>query len=139
MKANQCTADDLMQPPHPQTGRAVADSRMSAPRVVHLRRAKGREVVGCTVYIGRAIHQGGWDLPQSPWANPFVVGRAGTRADVIARYEAYVRRRPDLLRRLPELTGQTLGCWCAPEACHGDVLVALWREFVQRPAVAQEE
>jgi hypothetical protein len=24
-----------------------------------------------------------------------------------------------------ELTGKVLGCWCAPKACHGDVLVKL--------------
>jgi len=26
---------------------------------------------------------------------------------------------------LPELRGKVLGCWCAPKACHGDVLVSL--------------
>ena len=30
--------------------------------------------------------------------------------------------RPDLLARLGELRGKALGCWCAPLACHGDVL-----------------
>ena len=24
--------------------------------------------------------------------------------------------------RLPELKDKTLGCWCKPEKCHGDVL-----------------
>jgi hypothetical protein len=28
---------------------------------------------------------------------------------------------------LPTLKGKTLGCWCKPEACHGDVLV----EFIE--------
>jgi hypothetical protein len=26
---------------------------------------------------------------------------------------------------LPELKGKVLGCWCAPSACHGDVLMRL--------------
>jgi len=26
---------------------------------------------------------------------------------------------------LPELRGQDLVCWCAPEACHGDILLEL--------------
>ncbi len=25
----------------------------------------------------------------------------------------------------PELAGKVLGCWCAPHACHGDVLVRM--------------
>ena len=44
-------------------------------------------------------------------------------------YEVHVRRRPDLLAALPELAGKRLGCYCKPEACHGDVLVKLLREL----------
>lgn len=47
------------------------------------------------------------------------------RAAVIAAYEQYLRTRPDLLARLPELRGRALGCWCAPTPCHGDVLARL--------------
>jgi hypothetical protein len=36
--------------------------------------------------------------------------------------------QPDLMARLPELKGKVLGCWCAPEACHGDIL----SEFANR-------
>jgi hypothetical protein len=67
------------------------------------------------VYIGRP----------SKWGNPFVIGRAGTRDDVIARYEAWLLEQPELVDALPELAGKTLGCWCAPRACHGDVLARL--------------
>lgn len=58
----------------------------------------------------------------SKWGNPFVVGKDGTRDEVIAKYEAWLDDRPDLLAALPELKGKVLGCWCAPRACHGDVL-----------------
>ena len=34
----------------------------------------------------------------------------------------------DLMKALPELQGKTLGCWCKPKACHGDVLVRLIEE-----------
>ena len=27
---------------------------------------------------------------------------------------------------LHELEGKTLGCWCKPEKCHGDILIKLW-------------
>ncbi len=32
---------------------------------------------------------------------------------------------PALREKLPELKGKILGCWCAPEACHGDILAEL--------------
>ena len=32
------------------------------------------------------------------------------------------------MNRLAELDGKTLGCWCAPNPCHGDVLVRLCEE-----------
>lgn len=67
------------------------------------------------VYIGRP----------SRWGNPFSIGRDGTRAEVIAKYEAWIVTQPELLAALPDLAGKTLGCWCSPLACHGDVLARL--------------
>jgi hypothetical protein len=62
----------------------------------------------------------------TPWGNQFVLGRDGDRATVIARYrDDYLPSRPDLLARLGELRGRALGCWCAPEPCHADVLATL--------------
>lgn len=59
---------------------------------------------------------------RSKWGNPFRIGPDGTRAEVIEKYEAWLQTQPDLLAALPELQGKRLGCWCAPEPCHGDVL-----------------
>lgn len=65
------------------------------------------------VYVGRP----------SVWGNPFVIGRDGDRAQVIEQYRAWLRARPELVDRARrELQGKRLGCWCAPAACHGDVL-----------------
>lgn len=64
------------------------------------------------VYIGRP----------SKWGNPFTIGRDGTRAEVIEKYRGYISHRKDLLSQLGELKGKRLGCFCAPLACHGDVL-----------------
>lgn len=61
----------------------------------------------------------------SIWGNPFKVGRDGSRAEVIARYEEWIRTQPALLARLPELRGRTLACWCWPLPCHADVLARL--------------
>lgn len=68
------------------------------------------------VYIGRP----------SKWGNPYTIGKDGSREEVIERYKAYIEGSPRLLedcRR--ELRGKVLGCWCAPKACHGDILVEL--------------
>jgi hypothetical protein len=89
---------------------------MAHPLVVHCKRAR------YDVYIGRP----------SKWGNPFAIGRDGTREQVIARYERWLRSRPELLAPLGELEGKTLGCWCAPRACHGDVLARLAAEHAQR-------
>jgi hypothetical protein len=67
------------------------------------------------VFIGRP----------SRWGNPFVIGRDGSRAVVIARYRDWLCSRPELLADLPALRGKRLGCFCAPEPCHGDVLAEL--------------
>ncbi len=66
------------------------------------------------------------------WGNPYVIGRDGTRADVIALYRANLWRRIRAgeltLTDLAALHGKTLACWCAPKPCHGHVLerAAAW-------------
>lgn len=71
------------------------------------------------VYIGRP----------SKWGNPYVLGEDGTRDDVIRRYEEWLRVTPGLLSAIKrELRGKVLGCWCSPQACHGDVLARLANE-----------
>lgn len=60
---------------------------------------------------------------RSPWGNPFELPADGTRDEVIANYEKhYLPYKPSLLDRLHTLKGKALGCWCAPEPCHGDIL-----------------
>lgn len=86
-------------------------------RVVHCQKAK------YDVYIGRANSSCG--LPESKWHNPFVIGPDGTRKEVIAMYKEYILLMPDLMNSLHELEGKTLGCWCCPQPCHGDVLIEL--------------
>lgn len=75
------------------------------------------------VYIGRP----------SKWGNPFshlpgtlAKHRVASRAEAIAAYERYLLTRPDLIAAAKiELRGKTLGCWCHPRACHGDVLARI--------------
>ncbi len=52
----------------------------------------------------------------------------GTREECIENFRRDTKANPGLMASLGELTGQVLGCWCHPDACHGDVLVELWQE-----------
>ena len=92
--------------------------------VVRIRRKSGKVVQDCDVYIGRACYRGGWKLPQSIWHNPFSVNKFG-REKSIELYRQYILETPGLMSQLHTLQGKTLGCWCKPLACHGDVLVEL--------------
>lgn len=97
-------------------------------RVVCLKRKRDRIVQDCDVYIGRACYQGGWRLPKSKWHNPFTVKEAGSAAEAVRKYEAWLKTQDDLLSDLHELRGKTLGCWCkkrGTEPCHGDVLARM--------------
>ncbi len=81
---------------------------MAHPLVVHKARPHD-------VYIGRP----------SKWGNPFIIGRDGNRDQVIELYREWVATQPQLLAALGELRGKRLGCFCAPQRCHGDVLASL--------------
>ena len=92
------------------------------------------------VYIGRATARAADPRCRKPtlWKNMFVAGRdVTTKEEAIRRYEAMIRLwlRTGTLKpeQLLALDGKVLGCWCKPEACHGDVLVRLIDELkVQR-------
>lgn len=85
------------------------------PRVLNKRDG----TYGRAVYIGRG----------SPWGNPFRIGPDGTRDEVIEKYRVLLTVRPDLVSRAKdELRGRDLLCYCAPQACHGDVLLAVANE-----------
>jgi Domain of unknown function (DUF4326) len=95
--------------PRPSNLVVPAHVDLGAPRTVHCKRERHH------VYIGRP----------SKWGNPFVVGKHGSREQVIERYERSLLADAALMAALPELRGKVLGCWCAPRSCHGDVLVRL--------------
>lgn len=85
-------------------------------KVVHCKRDK------FDVYVGRP----------SKWGNPFTHKdatvaqfRVATRDDAVSAYREWIQNQPQLMNALHELKGKTLGCWCKPAACHGDVLLEL--------------
>jgi hypothetical protein len=70
------------------------------------------------VYIGRGSQLG----------NPFPMDKAGeTREVVIAKYRLWLWRGIKTgrisLDYLRSLNGMRLACFCAPKACHGDIIV----------------
>jgi hypothetical protein len=53
-----------------------------------------------------------------------VIGRHGTRDDVIAKHREWLLAQPALIEAAKrELAGHDLVCFCAPKKCHGDVLL----------------
>lgn len=68
---------------------------------------------------------GDWEIEHAAEQRGFAAYRVGTREEAIAEFRKWVVKQPALMRALPELRGKTLGCWCRPKACHGDVLVEL--------------
>ena len=75
----------------------------------------------CDVYIARSkITDVGY------FGNPFHVGADGTREEVVAKYLEYFIERnktdEEFHRRILDLAGKRLGCFCKPEACHGDII-----------------
>lgn len=78
------------------------------------------------VYVGRG----------SPFGNPYIAfNRDSTFPDVIrvrdpiAEFEKYIAARPALIKRIrAELKGKDLLCYCAPRACHADILLRIANE-----------
>lgn len=79
------------------------------------------------VYIGRG----------SKWGNPFThITSFKTKAEYIVesrtvaieKYREYILNNKELLDSLHELKGKTLGCFCSPRPCHGNILLELIKE-----------
>lgn len=60
------------------------------------------------------------------YGNPFRIGKDGTREEVVAKFERWIRSKPELVAAVKrELRGKDLLCWCTPKPCHGDVLLKI--------------
>lgn len=105
---------------------------MAATRVVNIR------TDAFDVYVGRAGHgQSGL------FGNPFRV--VSTRRSALEMFRSYFAQRvetdPEFRRRVLELRGKTLGCFCArkggvtsadrPYVCHGQV-IAEWLDGLSK-------
>lgn len=90
------------------------------------------------IYIGRNMSFYVPGANKSKWHNPFKVGKPGkiykntsgmneryTLDESLALYKIYVLNNEELMNSIEELKGKTLGCWCKPNRCHGDVLIEI--------------
>lgn len=89
-------------------------------KVVHCKKEK------YDVYIGRP----------SKWGNPFThiddkktlaTFIVSSREEAVQKYREWLLEGDgrDLLKHIHELKGKTLGCWCHPKSCHGDILAEI--------------
>lgn len=90
---------------------------MNIPKVVNCQKDE------YTLYIGRP----------SKWGNPYIFKPSknggimvADRHEAIIKFEVYARE--NLWDILEELDNEVLGCWCIPKACHGSILVKLFKE-----------
>jgi len=99
----------------------VVDERVSSDYQNILEWAKANHLY---VHIGRRGDKKG--LTGLDWGNPFVLDEDGVRSAVIEKYRKhYLPYKTKLMDNIHLLKGKVLGCWCAPAACHGDVLADL--------------
>lgn len=75
------------------------------------------------IYIGRENNF--YHHEASEWANPYVMDEWHTRDMVLGLYYWHLIANPNLYDATKELRGKTLGCYCAPLPCHGDLLTWL--------------
>ena len=82
---------------------------------------------GGGLYIGRG----------SVWGNPFTHRdlsktkaefQTESREESIEKFEEWFLKQDHLTKRLDELRGKKLVCFCKPKSCHGDVLARLAEE-----------
>jgi len=94
-------------------------------KVVHCKKEK------YDIYIGRP----------SIWGNPYTHIKdkktkaefiVNSREEAIQKYEEYLRNQPDLIKLLPTLKNKILGCWCSPKSCHGDIIIKLYNELINK-------
>jgi len=83
-------------------------------RIVHLKKES------YDVYIGRPSK---WGNPYSHKEGTLAEFKVANRAEALEKYEKYLLENETLFNSLIELQGKTLGCWCKPNKCHGDILV----------------
>jgi hypothetical protein len=74
------------------------------------------------IYIGRAGKgQSGY------FGNPFKLKPGNSKGSTLEEYKKYFYERlekdPEFKANILALKGKTLGCFCKPSPCHGDIII----------------
>lgn len=73
------------------------------------------------VYVGRT----GLGFT-SEFGNPYRLYKDGTREEIIEKFRTYFYKKinadEEFRKKVLELQGKKLGCWCAPHPCHADIV-----------------
>ena len=89
-------------------------------KVVHCKREN------YDIYIGRP---GFFGNPYTHIADKHTLAKfvVSSREEAVEKYREWILSPEALSIRsqLYKLEGKTLGCWCKPKACHGDVIIEL--------------
>ena len=116
------------QPPYEAIWRALGQDR--ADDGANIINVKGRDVkewlnnAPGNIYIGHQLSKNGSiNVPKSKWDIPqYIKDNAQDRETTLRMYEDHVTNTPDLFNDLSSIRNKRLGCFCAPEKCHGEVL-----------------
>lgn len=103
--------------------------------ILNLERLRMIKIVNVTktdefdVYIGRRFKMGRYNFEESIFHNPFRINDSMNRKQCLDSFKDYLQDRCkedlDFAYQLYQLKDKTLGCWCAPASCHGNVIKEL--------------
>lgn len=97
---------------------------MSVPKVLNRKDISQEDYInllnaGNTRYVGRP----------GKWGNLFSITKERTRRETVEQYRTWLLADEQRIKDAKEeLSGKDLVCWCAPEACHADVLLEIANE-----------
>nr|WP_256388914.1 DUF4326 domain-containing protein [Photobacterium damselae] len=101
-----------------KAGITLRTIKIAITRVINIKKATSfdhRISTDKYEYIGRGSY----------WGNPYSIPEAGNREEVIRKfkYDFDFEKFPHIDKsEVYKLAGKRLGCFCKPEACHGDVI-----------------
>lgn len=88
--------------------------------------------------LGRTVHckRDRYDVlidRTTRWGNPYKMSGEHDRDLVLMYFWVGLQHSQDsrfvwMREHIHQLEGKTLGCWCAPRKCHGDLLLEYLRE-----------
>lgn len=93
------------------------------------------------IYIGRAMPR--YNLVNSPLANPYKLERNTNREIVLEQYKQWLWQQikdqtqvysalKDLAKQVQQGNDLTLVCWCAPLACHGEIVKSAIKWIIEK-------